>query len=91
MLALCSAWLDIADDGRVDRQRASSLRELAAEGKRTRLALGELQVAKSLEADGLVFIIRDTLDGIITPKGRHVLAGIEIDTKPGKRPFGFTD
>ena len=67
------------------------LERLAAEGKRTRLALGELQVAKSLEADGLVFIIRDTLDGVITPKGRHVLAGIEIDTKTGKRPFGFSD
>ena len=52
------------------------LERLAAEGKRTRLALGELEVAKSLEADGLVFMIRNTLDGVITPKGRHVLAGI---------------
>jgi hypothetical protein len=65
------------------------LDRLAAEGKATRLALGELQVAKSLEADGLVFIIRDTLDAVITPKGRHILSGQEAP-KPGKKP-GFFD
>jgi hypothetical protein len=67
------------------------LERLAAEGKRTRLALGELQVAKSLEADGLVFMIRDTLDAVITPKGRHLLAGLESSKKPGKKPFGYLD
>jgi hypothetical protein len=75
------------------------LERLAAEGKATRLALGELEVAKSLERDGLVFMIRDTLDAIITPKGRHLLAGIEIGARPGKeigggpakKPFGFMD
>jgi len=53
--------------------------------------LGELQVAKSLEAVGLIFMISNTLDAIITPKGRHVLAGIEIRARPAKEPFGFMD
>ena len=66
------------------------LERLAAEGKRTRLTLGELQVAKSLEADGLVFMIRDTLDAVITAKGRHTLADPERP-KPSKKPFGYLD
>jgi hypothetical protein len=67
------------------------LDRLATEGKATRLMLGELQVAKSLEAVGLIFMISNTLDAIITPKGRHVLAGIEIRARPAKEPFGFMD
>jgi hypothetical protein len=67
------------------------LERLAAEGKATRLALGEHEVAKSLEANGLIFMIRNTLDAIITPKGRHVLAGGEIRGRPAKKPFGFMD
>ena len=67
------------------------LDRLAAEGKRTRLAAEETLTAKSLESDGLLFMIRNTLDAIITPKGRHALAGIEIGARPGTtKPFGFT-
>ena len=51
------------------------LERLAAVGKASCLTLGELQVAKSLENDGLLFMVRDTAYAIITPKGRHVLAG----------------
>jgi hypothetical protein len=71
-----------------DAQR-QLLQRLASEGKATTLSADELQIAKSLETDGLLFIIRDTADAIITPKGRHKLAGIEIDGMPGKKPFGF--
>ena len=65
------------------------LERLAVEGKPTLLTTEDLQIAGSLEADGLIFMIRNTLDAIITPKGRHVLAGIEIGARPGKKPFGF--
>ena len=65
------------------------LERLAGEGKATRLTLGELQVAKSLEADGLVFMIRNTLDAIITPKGRHALVANEPPKPPSKKPLGF--
>jgi hypothetical protein len=67
------------------------LDRLAAEGKATRLTLSELEVAKSLEADGFIFMIRNTFDAIIMPKGRHTLAGLERSKKPGKPPFGFLD
>ncbi len=40
---------------------------LAAEGKATRLVLGEIEAAKSLETDGLVFLVADT--AVVTPKG----------------------
>ena len=67
------------------------LDRLAAEGKATRLTPSELEVAKSLEAAGLMFMIRNTFDAVITPKGRHTLAGLERSKKPGKPPFGFLD
>jgi hypothetical protein len=73
-----------------DKER-ELLERLAAEGKASRLALGELQIAKSLEAEGLIFMIRNTLDAIVTPKGRHVLADQERASKPAKKPFGFLD
>jgi hypothetical protein len=66
------------------------LDRLADEGKPTRLTTEETQTAESLERDGLLFVIRNTLDAIITPKGRHALAGIEIGAQPRKKPFGFT-
>ena len=44
------------------------LERLAAVGKASCLALGELQVAKSLEKDGLLFMVGDTAYAIITPK-----------------------
>jgi hypothetical protein len=62
------------------------LKRLADEGKTTRLTLGELDVAKALEADGLVFMVRDTLNAIITAKGRHALADLEVGDRHGKRP-----
>jgi hypothetical protein len=36
-------------------------------------------------------MVRDTEYAIITPKGRHVLAGIEIGARHGKRPGDGTD
>ena len=60
------------------------LERLAAVGKASRLTLGEVQVAKSLENDGLLFMVRDTANAIITPKGRHVLAGNEPPTAQQK-------
>jgi hypothetical protein len=70
------------------------LERLAAEGKPTRLALGEVEAAKSLERDGYVFMVGGTA-AIITPKGRHALVGEEPpkkpDRKPSKPPFGFLE
>jgi len=66
------------------------LDRLAAEGKATRLTLSELNVAKSLETDGLIFMIPHTLDAIIMPKGRHLLAELERKPKRDTPPFGFT-
>jgi hypothetical protein len=63
------------------------LDRLAAAGKAT---LSELEVAKSLEADGLIFMIGNTLHAIIMPKGRHLLAELEREPKRNKPPFGFT-
>ena len=36
-------------------------------------------------------MIRNTLDAIIMPKGRHTLADLERSKKPGQPPFGFLD
>ena len=60
------------------------LERLADAGKPTQLFGEDLKIAKSLESDGIVFMVRDTPYAVITPKGRHVLAG-------RKRPFGFSD
>lgn len=62
------------------------LERLADEGKATRLTEAELRTAASLETDGFLFMIRNTFDAIITPKGRHLLADIEIGARHGKRP-----
>jgi hypothetical protein len=67
------------------------LERLAAIGKATQLTAQDLQIAKPLESGGLVFMIRDTANAIITPKGRHVLAGREMSARPAKKPFGFMD
>jgi len=73
-----------------DRER-QLLERLAGEGKATRLADEELLIARALEEVGLVFVIRGTLDAIITPKGRRMLAELESKPpKPPKPPFGFT-
>jgi len=67
------------------------LERLAAEGKPTRLALSEVEAAKSLERDGCVFMVGGTA-AIITPKGRHLLTGAEPSKKPDRKPpFGFLE
>ena len=73
-----------------DRER-QLLDRLAAEGKPTRLVGEDLLIAKALEEAELVFVIRDTLDAIITPKGRRLLADLDRKPKPSKPPFGFLD
>ena len=72
-------------------QERQLLDRLADEGKPTRLAEGDLQVAKRLEGVGLVFLIPNTLNAVITPKGRHVLAGSSHAPKPDKKRFGFIE
>ena len=60
------------------------LGRLAAKGKPTRLAHGEVEAAKSLERDGYVFMV-GSIAAIITPRGRHLLAGDEQPKKPDKK------
>jgi hypothetical protein len=67
------------------------LERLAAEGKPTRLAFGELESARSLERDGFVFLVGGEPRAIITPKGRHFLAGEQPPKKPEKKPLGFLE
>jgi len=67
------------------------LERLADEGKPTRLTAEELTAAESLESDGLLFMVGDTGSAIITPKGRHVLAGNEPPKPPSKKPLGFLE
>ncbi len=69
------------------------LEKLAAEGKATRLLAEELEVAKSLEIDGLLFLIGKGEYAIITPKGRRLLADLALPQKPKppKPPFGFLE
>jgi hypothetical protein len=78
-----------------DRER-QLLERLAAEGKATRLLVEDMRLAKWLETEGFVFLVRATPDqdaayAIITPKGRHILASPEQPKKPGKPPFGFLE
>ena len=72
-----------------DRERRL-LEKLADAGKATRLLGDELELAKALEEVGLVCLVSNTADAVITPRGRHRLAGIEIGNRP-KKPFGFTE
>src|ERR1041384_7323503 len=57
----------------IDRKR-ELLEKIAAEGKATRLLDEELATAKTLEADGLLFLVG--LIAVVTPKGRKALAEI---------------
>jgi hypothetical protein len=73
-----------------DRER-KLLPRLATDGKPTRLTTKELEVAKSLEIDRLLFIVRD-VSAVITPKGRHALVGEGPPKKPDKKPpFGYLE
>ena len=68
----------------IDRKR-HLLEKIAAEGKATRLLDEELATAKTLEADGLLFLVG--LTAVVTPKGRRVLAGEEVAAqKAAKKP-----
>jgi hypothetical protein len=69
------------------------LDRIAAEGKATRLYADDLQVAKSLEAGGMFFLIgEDEPYAVITPKGRRLLAELERKPpKPPKPPLGFLE
>jgi hypothetical protein len=71
-----------------DRER-QLLEKLAAEGNATRLMDEDLLIAKALEEAGLVFVTRDTLDAVITPKGRRLLAILEQKPKPPSRRSAF--
>jgi hypothetical protein len=73
------------------KDRESQLRErLAAEGKAT-LYEGDVPVAKSLEAAGVLFLIAEVEPyAVITPKGRRLLAELaRKPPKPPKPPVGF--
>jgi hypothetical protein len=67
------------------------LQRLASEGKATTLSPDELPIANLLEANGLVLIVRNSTEAVITPKGRHKLANIEIVVRPSKKPLGFIE
>jgi len=53
------------------------------------LALGEIEAAKSLETDGLVFLVADT--AVVRPKGRRLLAKEETKPKRGKPPSSLLE
>ena len=77
-------WKVMDDDGR-ERQL---LKRLAEAGKPTTLDADELVLAHLLATEGFLFMIKNTADAIITPKGRHMLASIEMDGRPRTTPFG---
>ncbi len=66
------------------------LERIAAEGKPTRLTTAEIEIAKSLQWDGLLFIGRDEA-AIITPKGRRLLAGEAKKPKRGTPPSSLLE
>ena len=72
----------------IDRKR-HLLEKFAAEGKATRLLDEELATAKTLEADGLLFLVGST--AVVTPKGRRVLAQEESKPKRGKPPHSLLE
>ena len=67
------------------------LQKLASAGKATTLTEEELFVAELLEAQRLVLIVRNSVDAIITPRGRHKLDDTAVKPKPVKRPLGFLE
>ena len=71
----------------IDRKR-QLLEKIAAEGKATGLLDEELATARTLEADGLLFLVGSI--AVVTPKGRRLLAGEEAAAKKvAKKPLGF--
>jgi hypothetical protein len=65
------------------------LERLAAEGKATRLLDEELRLARTLEADGLLFLVG--LTAVVTPKARRLLAEHEQKPKRGKPPYSLLE
>jgi hypothetical protein len=62
---------------------------LAQAGKPTELGGEDLTLGKILESRGLAFFVRNSAFAVITPKGRHALAGSDPGPTPSKRPLGF--
>jgi len=67
------------------------LDKLAAEGRAMTVYADDLKVAHTLEGQGLIFLVADSLgrdaaSAIITPKGRRLLAKEETKPKRGKPP-----
>jgi hypothetical protein len=87
----------MVDVGSLTDKERSLLERLAVEGKATSLIADDLELALSLEADRLLFFVRDPAGGasacaVISPRGRRLLA--EFDRKPPKPPmppFRFKD
>jgi hypothetical protein len=75
--------------GLVTEQDQQLLERLADAGKATTLLADDFAIAKLLEADGMIFIIHDSADAIITPKGRNLLAANDLG-KRRKAPICFT-
>jgi len=59
------------------------LERIAAEGQATRLLDEELATAKTLETDGLLFLVG--LTAVVTPKGRRFLTEGAQPKKPDKK------
>jgi hypothetical protein len=64
-----------------DHERAL-LQKLASSGRPTELDGDDLILGHTLEPHGLVLFVRNSASAVITPKGRHALAAIDILMKP---------
>jgi hypothetical protein len=72
------------------------LDKLAAEGRAMTLYADDLKVAHTLEGQGLILLIPDTLgrdaaSAIITPMGRRLLSKEEAKPKRGKPPHNLLE
>ena len=66
------------------------LEMLADAGKPTELQREDLTLGKILEGRGLMMFVRNSASAVITPRGRHALAGGAEPKPPGKKPpLGF--
>ena len=76
---------------RLTAREQQLLARLAEAGKPTELRAEDLILGKHLESSGLVCFVRDTAWAVITPKGRHAIAGSEPNPNPNprKNPMGF--
>jgi hypothetical protein len=73
-----------------DRER-QLLDRLAAEGRVTALHSGELAAAMELVKADLLYLVRDGSGrAVITPRGRRLLAELELRPKRSTAPFRYT-